>query len=215
MNRRTLFLGPPGSGKGTHAKRISSDFGVPHVSTGDMLRAEVARGTQLGTEAKHLMDAGQLVPDELVLQMVVERLSQPDASRGWILDGFPRTTPQAKELDAQLEPRGIDLVITLDVSRQEILDRVTGRRVCPRGHVYHLETDPPQVAGICDVDGEVLVQREDDSAGVITQRLEVYDRETRPLIDHYERAGVLRHIDGTSSPDRVYARVTEAFREIS
>lgn len=185
---------------------------MPHVSTGDMLRAEVAEGTDLGVQARRIMEEGGLVPDDLVMRMVVKRLSAADASRGWILDGFPRTIPQAEALDAKLVPRGVDVVITLDVSRSEIVKRITGRRVCPKGHVYHLATDPPLTANICDADGEPLIQRDDDSEEVVRRRLDVYDRETAPLLDHYEAKGVVTHVDGTGPAEDVFNRVVGVFR---
>lgn len=212
MKRRTLFLGPPGSGKGTHATRLSREFGIPHVSTGDMLRKHVSQQTELGRRAAELMESGALVPDALVLEMVVERLSRPDASRGWVLDGFPRTMPQAKALDSALEPRGIDLVIVLEAPESEILERITGRRVCPLGHVYHVRTQPPRVEGVCDVDGEELQHRRDDTAGVVTQRVAIYHSETAPLIEHYGGAQVVRRVDGTGDRGDVYRRVAAAFR---
>jgi adenylate kinase len=205
-------LGPPGSGKGTHAQNVCRDFGIPHVSTGDMLRKEVAAATDLGSRAKRIMDAGDLVPDDLVMTMVVQRLSQADVSRGWILDGFPRTLPQAQALDAALQPRGIDVVVALKVPRDEVIDRVVGRRSCPRGHIYHVTSNPPGRAGVCDVDGEPLFQRPDDTEQVVLDRLSVYERETAPLIDHYRRQGDLAEIDGTGAPGEVYERVRWALR---
>lgn len=211
MKRRTLLVGPPGSGKGTHAKRISSRFKIPHVATGDMLRKEVAAGTELGDAARDIIQAGGLVPDEMVLEMVAHRLSQPDASRGWLLDGFPRTIPQALALDDQMGARCIDLVLTLDVPEGEIVERISGRRSCPHGHVFHVDADPPRQEGICDFDGEPLFQREDDRPEVVRSRLEVYARETEPLLEHYRASGRLVRVDGSGSPQEVYARVEEVF----
>jgi adenylate kinase len=211
MKRRTLLVGPPGSGKGTHAKRISSRFKVPHVATGDMLRTEVAAATELGLAVGDLMEAGDLVPDELVLDIVTKRLSQPDASRGWLLDGFPRTIPQALALDERMGTRGIDLVLTLEVPRAEIVERISGRRSCSDGHVFHVDADPPRREGLCDFDGHPLFQRPDDRPEVVSSRLEVYERETKPLLDHYRTSGRLVEVDGSGSPEEVYARVETVF----
>jgi adenylate kinase len=211
VKRRSLLVGPPGSGKGTHAKRISSRFKIPHVATGDMLRKEVAAGTELGDAVRDIIQAGGLVPDEMVLDMVAHRLSQPDASRGWLLDGFPRTIPQAMALDDQMGARCIDLVLTLEVPETEIVERISGRRSCPQGHVFHVHADPPRQQGVCDFDGEPLFQREDDRPEVVRSRLEVYARETEPLLEHYRSSGRLVQVDGSGSPEQVYARVEEVF----
>lgn len=178
-----------------------------------MLRAEVALGSDLGLRAKAIMDQGGLVPDEVMLDMVVKRLAKADASRGWILDGFPRTIPQAEALEQRLGERGIDLVVTLDIDREEIVERVSGRRICEEGHVYHVRAHTPRVPGVCDIDGSKLRQREDDSEQVVNARLDLYERETKPLLDHYRRADLLIVVEGRGSPEDVAARVEKAFRD--
>jgi adenylate kinase len=207
MKSRLLILGPPAGGKGTHAERLAAELGVPHIATGDMLRKEVSEGSDLGVQAKAAMDAGELVSDELVGAMLVERLEREDASEGWIIDGFPRDLEQAQVLDAELGNRGVDLVIALEVERADIIERTVGRRVCPRGHVYHLTHNPPETPGVCDIDGEALVQRDDDTEEVIVHRIEVYHDESGALLDFYDSKGVLRKVDASGPPDDTYARI--------
>jgi adenylate kinase len=208
-NRRLIMLGPPAAGKGTYAERLASDLNVPRIATGDMLRSEVDEGTELGRRAKSFMDKGELVPDDVVVRLAVQRLARPDAVDGWILDGFPRNLSQARGLDEELEGRGVDLVLAIDVQMEEIIERVSGRRVCSRGHVYHVKRDPPRRDGVCDEDGEPLFQREDDKEEVVRHRAEIYQHETRPLLELYEGRSLLRRVNGSGSPEEVYRRVVE------
>lgn len=210
--RRILLLGPPGGGKGTHAERLAGEIGVPHIAVGDMLRRQVAEGTELGRKAQAFMDAGRLVPDDLVVELAVARLSEPDAAGGWILDGFPRNLRQAQTLDDRLPDGGVELVLVLEVPDAEVFDRITGRRSCARGHVYHVERNPPQTPCICDVDGEPLHQREDAAPDVIRRRLEIYKRETRPVLEFYEQQGLLRRMRGLGTPEEVHARLARTLR---
>ena len=194
-----VLFGPPGAGKGTQAQFIVERHKIPQISTGDMLRAAVKAQTPLGIKAKSIMDAGGLVSDDVVLGIVQERLAQADCSRGFILDGFPRTTPQAVSLGDILAGfgRGIDHVISLDVDHAEIIQRLSGRRTCSAcGKGYHVSYDPPKSEGVCDACGGALIQREDDKESTIKNRLDVYEQQTAPLKAYYERAGLLRHIDG-------------------
>lgn len=203
-----ILLGPPGAGKGTQAERLKSDFSLAHISTGDMLRTQVAEGTDLGREAKGYMDKGELVPDAVIVGMILARIEQPDAREGFLLDGFPRNESQADALDEALKQHGrrLTAALMIDVPDEELLRRLTGRRVCVKNpsHIYHVELDPPKHEGICDQDGARLIQRDDDSEETISRRLEVYHAQTAPLIDYYERAGLLRSFDGTRSPDEVH-----------
>lgn len=203
-----ILLGPPGAGKGTQAERLQADFSLAHISTGDMLRSQVAKGTELGVQAKGYMDRGELVPDEVIIGMILERIEQPDAREGFLLDGFPRNESQADALDAALREhsRRLTAVLRIDVPDEELLRRLTGRRVCVKNpsHIYHVELDPPKHEGVCDQDGARLIQRDDDSEATISRRLEVYHAQTAPLIDYYERSGLLRSFDGTRSPDEVH-----------
>jgi adenylate kinase len=197
-----ILFGPPGAGKGTQAKFIVDRFHIPQISTGDMLRVAVKDKTSLGLIAKQIMDAGELVPDDVVLGLVAERLALPDCSGGFVLDGFPRTIPQADALESILESLGksIDFVISLDVDNAEIILRLSGRRTCSScGKGFHISFDPPKIDGICDSCNSPLIQRNDDSEDTVRNRLTVYDQMTAPLKDYYELAGLLRHIDGSGS----------------
>jgi adenylate kinase len=203
-----ILLGPPGAGKGTQAERLQADFKLAHVSTGDMLRKQVTDGTELGVQAKSYMDKGELVPDEVIVGMITQRIQDPDAREGFLLDGFPRNESQADALDAALNEHGRRLtgVLMIEVPDDEVVRRLTGRRVCVKNpsHIYHVELDPPKHEDVCDQDGSRLIQRDDDSEETIRRRLEVYHAQTAPLIDYYEDTGLLRRFDGTRSPDEVH-----------
>ena len=204
---KIIMLGAPGAGKGTQAKRIAEKYGVPHISTGDIFRANIKEGTELGKKAKSYMDQGLLVPDELTCDLVVDRISQPDAQKGYVLDGFPRTIPQAEALTAALEKRGekIDYAIDVEVPDSNIIDRMSGRRACLScGATYHLKYNPPKAEGQCDNCGASLVLRDDDKPETVRKRLDVYHSQTQPLIDYYKAAGALRGVDGTHDIDVVF-----------
>jgi adenylate kinase len=210
---RVIFLGPPGAGKGTQARQLAEAWQAAHIATGDMLREAVAQGTPLGREAKRHMDAGGLVPDEVVIGLVAERLTRPDTRNGFVLDGFPRTAPQAEALDRMLEGRGLalDRVIFLDVPRPELLRRLTGRRICRNcGATYHLVSAPPQRPGRCDVCGGELYQRDDDSEAAVARRLDVYESQTAPLLAYYRSRGQLASVRGEGSVEEVAAEVKRA-----
>lgn len=205
-----ILFGPPGAGKGTQADRLQDDFQLPFISTGDMLRANVKDETELGLKAKGFMDAGELVPDELIVAMAAERLQQDDAVDGFILDGFPRTLEQAAALDRQLSELGrrVTAVLLIDVPDEDLIRRLSGRRVCVKaGHNYHIEFDPPKHEGICDQDGSRLIQRDDDKPEVIKNRLRVYHEQTEPLVEHYDEQGLLRRIDGTRPATEVHDHI--------
>ncbi len=212
MKTVVILLGAPGAGKGTQAARLSAELSLPHVSTGDLLREHRAQGTPLGLEAKRFMDAGELVPDQVVLDMLFERVGRPDCAEGYLLDGFPRTTPQARALDARLGPVRLS-VIDLEVSDEAIVGRAAGRLLC-RGcsAIYHATSAPPAQAGRCDRCGGELYQRPDDKADVVRERLRVYHQKTRPLADHYRAQGVLRSVDGERAPDEVFRSLLEQVR---
>lgn len=205
-----ILFGPPGAGKGTQAERLRNDFQLPYIATGDMLRDNVREGTELGREAKRYMDAGDLVPDDVIVAMAAERLQEEDARDGFILDGFPRTLEQAKALDNQLAELGrrVTAVLSLDVPDAEVERRLAGRRVCVKaGHNYHIEFDPPKRDNACDQDGSRLIQRDDDKPEVIRRRLETYHEKTKPLIGYYEEQGLLKRIDGTRDPAEVHDHI--------
>jgi adenylate kinase len=209
-----ILLGAPGAGKGTQAKIISERYGVPQISTGDILRDNVGRGTELGKKARAIMDRGELVSDDLVCSMVADRLAQPDCARGFILDGFPRTTVQAEWLDGLLAGKSYagrviaPVVISIEVGYNQLLQRLTGRRTCPAdGKIYNIYFQPPKTEGHCDVCGSELVQRKDDTEAVISERLKNYERQTLPLVDYYQKQGRLREINGDRPVDEVNADV--------
>ena len=205
-----ILLGPPGAGKGTQAERLTDDFNLPYIATGNILRAAVRDETDLGKEAKSYMDKGELVPDEVITGVILEALNAPDARDGFLLDGFPRTLPQADALELGLKAseRRLTAVLLVDVPDEEVQRRLSGRRVSVKtGRVYHIEFDPPKHEGRCDIDGSRLVQRADDKPETIANRLEVYHAETEPLVAYYEERGLLRRFDGTRSPTEVHDHI--------
>lgn len=208
-----IFLGPPGAGKGTQAKQLYAEYKWPQISTGDILRQAVKDGTELGKKAKALMDAGHLVPDDVVIGIVDERLTQPDVQKGFLLDGFPRTIPQADALTKTLSAKGkkIDAVISLEVPEEKLVERLSGRRTCPKdGAIYHVTDNPPQRAGICDKCSGPLVQRDDDKPEAVKKRLDAYARDTQPLKDYYAQKGLLRSVDGVGSTAGILAAIKKA-----
>ena len=209
---KVIMLGAPGAGKGTQAKKIAEKYEIPHISTGDIFRANIKNGTELGNKAKSYMDQGHLVPDELTCDLVVDRIKQADCKNGYVLDGFPRTIPQAEALKAALDKMGetIDYAIDVEVPDENIVNRMGGRRACPGcGCTYHIEHNPPKVEDICDVCGAKLVLRDDDKPETVTKRLSVYHEQTKPLIDFYKKEGVLREVDGTQDLNDVFQAITE------
>jgi adenylate kinase len=205
-----ILFGPPGAGKGTQAERLRQDFQLPYIATGDMLRANVKDETELGRKAKEFMDAGDLVPDDLIVAMVRDRLGDGDAREGFLLDGFPRTVPQADALGEMLDGLGRRITATLliDVPNEDLVRRLSGRRVCVKaGHNYHVESDPPKNDGICDQDSSRLVQRDDDKPEVVEHRLAVYREKTEPLVEYYDSRGLMRRIDGTRPPSEVHDHI--------
>jgi adenylate kinase len=205
-----VLLGPPGAGKGTQADRLRKDFGLPYWSTGIILRDAVERETELGKKAKEYMDSGDLVPDELICEVIAERFDSGEADNGFLLDGFPRTVGQAEMLERLLDSRGRELtaVLLIEAPDDEVVRRLSGRRTCAKGqHVYHVEFDPPKHEGVCDQDGSRLIQRDDDKPETVRKRLAVYHEQTEPLVDWYEGKDVLRRFDGSRSPDEVHDRI--------
>jgi adenylate kinase len=204
-----ILLGPPGAGKGTQADKLTEDFGLPYYATGNILREAVANGTELGKQAREFMDRGELVPDEVIIGVILEALQTAEAANGFLLDGFPRTVPQADALGEALAKvgRGISAVLLVDVPDDEVVKRLSGRRVSKTGKVYHVELDPPKAEGRCDVDGSELIQREDDKPETIRKRLAVYHDQTEPLVDYYEERDLLRRFDGTRTPTEVHDHI--------
>ena len=209
---KIIMLGAPGAGKGTQAKMIAEKYKIPHISTGDIFRANIKNGTDLGKEAKSYMDKGELVPDELTVRILLDRVAQDDCKDGYVLDGFPRTIPQAQVLDAELVKQGeaVDFAINVDVPDENIIKRMSGRRACVScGATYHIEHVPPKKEGICDKCGSELILRDDDKAETVKNRLSVYHQQTQPLIDFYNEKGVLKNVDGTVDMMDVFASITE------
>jgi adenylate kinase len=214
---KIIMLGAPGAGKGTQAKMIAEKYGVPHVSTGDIFRANIKNGTELGMEAKKYMDKGLLVPDELTVKILLDRVAQADCEKGYVLDGFPRTIPQAEVLDKALAELGetIDYAINVDVPDENIVKRMSGRRACLNcGATYHIEHVPPKKEGICDKCGKELVLRDDDKPETVLNRLKVYHEQTQPLIDFYSAKGVLRTVDGTVDMQDVFSAIVDILGKV-
>ncbi len=210
---RMIMLGPPGAGKGTQAQRLSVEYGVPQISTGDILRDNVKRGTPLGVKAKAIMERGDLLPDDVVIEIVRDRLAQPDCEAGFILDGFPRTAGQADALGRLLAEMGkpLDAAINVDVSDEILVSRISGRRTCREcGHMYHVDFEPPITAGACDACSGELYQRDDDKEDTVRRRLAEYHDKTQPLIDYYREKGLLKDVPGEAPVDQVLARIREA-----
>ena len=213
---KIIMLGAPGAGKGTQAKKIAAKYSIPHISTGDIFRANIKNGTELGNKAKTYMDQGLLVPDELVVDLVVDRVKQDDCTNGYVLDGFPRTIPQAEALDKALAAIGekMDYAIDVDVPDENIVHRMSGRRACVGcGATYHLEYAPTKTEGICDVCGKELILRDDDKPETVKKRLGVYHEQTQPLIDYYTNAGILRTVDGTIDINDVFQAIVDILGE--
>jgi adenylate kinase len=213
---RTILLGPPGAGKGTQAVKIVEKYGIPHISTGDIFRENIKNGTELGKKAQEYMNAGKLVPDDLVIEIATDRLTKDDCKNGFLLDGFPRTVYQAEKLDEFLAARGgkVDVVLDIAVGKDELITRLTGRRVCKAcGASFHVVNIPPKKEGVCDFCGGELIQRADDNLETVTNRIDVYETQTMPLIEYYEKAGNIAHIDGTTGLDNVFADIVKALGE--
>ena len=213
---KIIMLGAPGAGKGTQAKKIADRYQIPHISTGDIFRANIKEGTELGRKAKSYMDQGLLVPDELTLELIMDRFQNPDCANGYVLDGFPRTIPQAEALDKALAAKGqkMDYAIDVDVPDENIVHRMGGRRACVGcGATYHLEYAPTKVEGICDVCGKELILRDDDKPETVKKRLGVYHEQTQPLIDYYTNAGILKTVDGTVDINDVFQAIVTILGE--
>ena len=213
---KIIMLGAPGAGKGTQAQMIAKEKGIPHISTGDIFRANIKEGTDLGKEAKTYMDQGKLVPDELTVRILLDRVSKDDCKNGYVLDGFPRTIPQANVLDEELKKLNdhVDFAINVDVPDENIVNRMSGRRACPKcGATYHIKHVPPKKEGICDKCGESLVLRDDDKPETVKKRLSVYHEQTQPLIEYYTDKGILKTVDGTVDPEDVFAAINDILAE--
>lgn len=213
---KIIMLGAPGAGKGTQAKMIAKKYDIPHISTGDIFRANIKNGTELGNKAKAFMDAGQLVPDELTVQLVLDRIKQQDCMKGYVLDGFPRTIPQAEALDSALNDRGekIEYAINVNVPDSNIINRMAGRRACVNcGATYNIVYNPTQKEGVCDVCQGELILRDDDKPETVQKRLQIYHDRTKPLIDHYNAKGVVHVVDGTVDIDVVFATIVKILGE--
>lgn len=213
---RTILLGPPGAGKGTQAVKIVEKYNIPHISTGDIFRENIKNQTELGKRAKAYMDRGELVPDELVVEIATDRLTKDDCKNGFLLDGFPRTIFQAEKLDEFLTQRGekIDKVINIDVEKDALVKRITGRRVCKScGASYHVVNIPPKKDGICDLCSGELIQRADDTEETVLNRIDVYNKQTKPLVDYYDKAGVIINIDGNKDLDDVFADIIKGLEQ--
>lgn len=209
---KIIMLGAPGAGKGTQAKQIAAKYNIPHISTGDIFRANIKGGTALGMEAKEYMDKGQLVPDELTVRILLDRVANEDCKNGYVLDGFPRTIPQAEVLDTEVKKLGekVDFAINVDVPDENIVNRMGGRRACVKcGATYHIAHVPPKKEGICDTCGSELILRDDDKPETVINRLNVYHEQTQPLIDYYEKQGILHTVDGTKDMDVVFADIVK------
>ena len=213
---KIIMLGAPGAGKGTQAIKIAEKYGIPHISTGDILRANMANKTELGIVVKTYMDQGMLVPDDLIVDVLIDRVQQDDCVNGYVLDGFPRTIPQAEELDKALEAQGdaVGYVINVDVPDENIVKRMSGRRACINcGATYHLEYAAPEKEGVCDTCGHEIVLRKDDKPETVLKRLGIYHKQTQPLIDYYKEAGILKTVDGTQNMDVVFNEIVSILGE--
>lgn len=214
---KIVLLGAPGAGKGTQAQSISNYYDIPHISTGDIFRRNISEGTKLGKTAKRYMDAGQLVPDQLTLELIEDRLSNDDCKNGYLLDGYPRTVVQAEFLEELLNKVGtqLDCALLIEVPREIIMDRMTGRRVCPScGASYHVLHNPPKKKDTCDICGNKVIQREDDKADTVEERLDVYDEQTRPLIEFYDQRHILKSVDGTRAINQIFNSIVQVLGEV-
>lgn len=215
---KIIMLGAPGAGKGTQAKKLSARYSIPHISTGDIFRANIKNGTELGTKAKNYMDKGLLVPDELVLELIMDRFTEADCKEGYVLDGFPRTIPQAEALDAALNKinEQIDCAVEVDVSDTAIIKRMSGRRACPVcGATYHIKSIPPKRDGLCDNCGSELILRDDDKPETVEKRLAVYHEQTKPLLKYYRDKGILKSVDGLKDADETFQDIVEILKSMS
>lgn len=209
---KIIMLGAPGAGKGTQAKKIAEKYSIPHISTGDIFRANIKNGTELGKKAKTYMDKGELVPDDLVVDLVIDRFKEPDCAGGYVLDGFPRTIPQAEALDKALTEIGekVDYAVNVEVPDENIISRMSGRRACVGcGATYHMVFNPSKKEGVCDTCGQNLILRDDDKPETVKNRLGVYHNQTQPLIDYYQKQGILKEVDGTQGMDEVFAEIVK------